>query len=160
MVETKALRRSNVVKTTLLRSISHDLRTPLTAITTAAGGLRSDTISADERAELAAVIAEESARLSQMVENLLDLTRLQSGAAEPRSDWCSVEELVAAAIESVPAPAGRLRRRARRAAADPRRRRASSSARWRTCSATRGARRRRAGLDRAQRRRAGCSTCG
>ncbi len=106
VVETKALRRSNVVKTTLLRSISHDLRTPLTAITTAAGGLRSDTISPEERAELAAVIAEESARLSQMVENLLDLTRLQSGAAEPRSDWCSVDELVTAALETVAAPPG------------------------------------------------------
>ena len=111
VVETKALRRSNVVKTTLLRSISHDLRTPLTAITTAAGGLGSDTISADERAELASVIAEESDRLSQMVENLLDLTRLQSGAAEPRSDWCSVDELVAAAIEDGARAAGRLRRR-------------------------------------------------
>ncbi len=106
VVETKALRRSNVVKTTLLRSISHDLRTPLTAITTAAGGLGSDTLSAEERAELAAVISEESDRLSQMVENLLDLTRLQSGAAEPRADWCSVDELVAAAVHSVPAPPG------------------------------------------------------
>ena len=42
VIETKALRRSNVVKTTLLRSVSHDLRSPLTAITTAAGGLGSD----------------------------------------------------------------------------------------------------------------------
>ena len=44
MVETKALRRTNVVKTALLRSVSHDLRSPLTAITTAAGGLPSDTL--------------------------------------------------------------------------------------------------------------------
>ena len=50
MIETKALRRSNVVKTTLLRSVSHDLRSPLTAITTAAGGLGSDTISAEPSA--------------------------------------------------------------------------------------------------------------
>ena len=52
VVETKALRRSNVVKTTLLRSVSHDLRTPLTAITTAASGLGSDTLSPEERREL------------------------------------------------------------------------------------------------------------
>ncbi len=39
VIETKALRRSNVVKTAVLRSVSHDLRSPLTAITTAAGGL-------------------------------------------------------------------------------------------------------------------------
>ena len=40
VIETKALRRSNVVKTTLLRTVSHDLRSPLTAITAAAGGAR------------------------------------------------------------------------------------------------------------------------
>ena len=49
VIETKALRRSNVVKTTLLRSVSHDLRSPLTAITAAAAGLRSETLSQDER---------------------------------------------------------------------------------------------------------------
>ncbi len=106
VVETKALRRSNVVKTTLLRSVSHDLRTPLTAITTAASGLGSDTLSPDERRELSAVISEESERLSRLVENLLDLSRLQSGAAEPRADWCSIDEVVAAAIDSLPASPG------------------------------------------------------
>ena len=50
MIETKALRRSNVVKTAVLRSVSHDLRSPLTAITTAAAGLGSNTLSAEARA--------------------------------------------------------------------------------------------------------------
>ena len=49
VIETKALRRSNVVKTAVLRSVSHDLRSPLTAITTAAGGLTSDTLSTRRR---------------------------------------------------------------------------------------------------------------
>ncbi len=84
MIETKALRRSNVVKTTLLRSVSHDLRSPLTAIATAAGGIGSETLGDSERKELAAVIVEVSARLSTLVDNLLDLSRLESGAAEPR----------------------------------------------------------------------------
>jgi two-component system sensor histidine kinase KdpD len=106
VIETKALRRSNVVKTTLLRSVSHDLRSPLTAITTAAGGLSSDTLSDAERAELASVITVESARLSRLVENLLDLTRLQAGGLESREDWCSIEEVVRAAVDSVPAPPG------------------------------------------------------
>ncbi len=106
VIETKALRRSNVVKTTLLRSVSHDLRSPLTAITTAAGGLRSETLSDAERAELSQVIVAESERLSRLVENLLDLSRLQSGAAEPRSDWCSIDEVVRAAVDSVAAPPG------------------------------------------------------
>jgi two-component system sensor histidine kinase KdpD len=106
LIETKALRRSNVVKTTLLRTVSHDLRSPLTAITTAASGLDSATLDEAQRRELVSVITDESARLSRLVDNLLDLTRLQAGSAEPRPDWCSVEELVQGAIESVPPPAG------------------------------------------------------
>ena len=106
VIETKALRHSNVVKTTLLRSVSHDLRSPLTAITTAAGGLESETLSDGERRELSSVIAHESARLSLLVDNLLDLSRLQSGAAEPQADWCSVEEVVGAAVATTGAPPG------------------------------------------------------
>jgi two-component system, OmpR family, sensor histidine kinase KdpD len=106
LIETKALRRSDVVQKALLRAVSHDLRTPLTAITTAAGGLESDSLSEDSRRELTSVVASESARLSRLVENLLDLSRLQAGSAEPRSDWCSLEEIVRAAVDSVPAPAG------------------------------------------------------
>ncbi len=104
VIETKALRRSNVVKTALLRSVSHDLRSPLTAITTSAGGLASETLSAEGRGELVSVIATEAERLSRLVDNLLDLSRLQGGGAEPRLDWCSVEEVVRAAADSVPAP--------------------------------------------------------
>jgi two-component system sensor histidine kinase KdpD len=106
VIETKALRRSNVVKTAVLRSVSHDLRSPLTAITTAAGGLSSKTLSPEARAELTSVIELETARLSRLVDNLLDLSRLQAGAVEPHADWCSVEELIRAAVESVPEPAG------------------------------------------------------
>ena len=106
LIETKALRRSDVVQKALLRAVSHDLRTPLTAITAAAGGLESDSLSEASRRELTLVVASESARLSRLVENLLDLSRLQAGSAEPRRDWCSLEEIVRAAVESVPAPAG------------------------------------------------------
>jgi two-component system, OmpR family, sensor histidine kinase KdpD len=106
VIETKALRRSNVVKTAVLRSVSHDLRSPLTAITAAAGGLESDTLTAEARAELASVIAAESTRLSRLVDNLLDLSRLQSGGVEPRLDWASLDELVRVALDSVQAPPG------------------------------------------------------
>jgi two-component system, OmpR family, sensor histidine kinase KdpD len=107
LIETKALRRSNVVKTTLLRTVSHDLRSPLTAITAAAGGLASRKLDDEEQAELASVIADESARLSRLVDKLLDLTRLQAGSADPRPDWCSIEEVVQSAIDTVtPPPAG------------------------------------------------------
>src|SRR5918999_639267 len=100
LIETKALKRSDVVQKALLRAVSHDLRTPLTAITTAAGGLESDSLSEASRRELTLVVASESARLSRLVENLLDLSRLQAGSAEPRSDWCSLEEIVPAALGS------------------------------------------------------------
>jgi two-component system, OmpR family, sensor histidine kinase KdpD len=106
VIETKALRRSNVLNRTLLRTVSHDLRSPLTAITTAAGGLRAASLDDRGRQELISVIADESRRLSRLVDNLLDLTRLQAGSAEPNLDWSSLEELVQGAIESVPAPSG------------------------------------------------------
>jgi two-component system sensor histidine kinase KdpD len=104
LIETKALRRSNVVKTTLLRTVSHDLRSPLTAITAAAGGLSSPNLDTEQQHELVSVITDESERLSRLVDNLLDLTRLQAGSADPRPDWCSIEEVVEGAIQSVKAP--------------------------------------------------------
>ncbi len=94
VIETKALRRSNVVKTTILRSVSHDLRSPLTAITAAAGGLGSETLSEEERRELTVVISAESGRLSRLVDNLLDLSRLQAGGVQPRQDWIGVDEVI------------------------------------------------------------------
>lgn len=106
VIETKALRRSNVVKTAVLRSVSHDLRSPLTAITAAAGGLESDTLTPEARTELASVIAAESARLSRLVDNLLDLSRLQAGGVEPRADWCSLDDMTRVALDSVQPPPG------------------------------------------------------
>jgi two-component system sensor histidine kinase KdpD len=108
LIETKALRRSDVMKTTLLRSVSHDLRSPITAIKAAAEGLGAGAISDEGREELTSVVSAEIARLERLVGNLLDLSRLQSGAAEPRSDWISVEESVRAALATVPEPPGRF----------------------------------------------------
>jgi two-component system sensor histidine kinase KdpD len=106
VIETEALRRSDAIQKALLRSVSHDLRTPLTAITTAAAGLGSATLSDEARRELTSVVATESARLSRLVQDLLDLSRLQAGSIEPRSDWCSLDEILRSAVESVPASAG------------------------------------------------------
>src|SRR3954453_14843272 len=95
-VETAALRRSDVIKTALLRSVSHDLRSPLTAILTSAEALRIDP---EEREALAEAIIEEATRLSRLIDNLLDLSRLEADAAEPRPEWSSVEEVLGSAIE-------------------------------------------------------------
>jgi two-component system sensor histidine kinase KdpD len=101
VVETAALRRADTVKTALLRAVSHDLRSPLTAISAAGEAVGSPSLTDEERAEMAAVIQEESRRLSRLVDNLLDLSRLEAGAAEPRRDWTSVEELLRAALTEV-----------------------------------------------------------
>jgi two-component system, OmpR family, sensor histidine kinase KdpD len=103
VVETAALRRADTVKTALLRAVSHDLRSPLTAISAAGEAIASPSLSSEEREELAAVIQEETQRLSRLVDNLLDLSRLEAGAAEPHSDSSSIEELIRAALRELAA---------------------------------------------------------
>jgi two-component system sensor histidine kinase KdpD len=101
VVETAALRRADVVKTALLRAVSHDLRSPLTAISTAADAIDSSSLSERERAEMAAVIQQETRRLSRLVDNLLDLSRLEAGAAEPHAAWTSLDDVLRAALAEI-----------------------------------------------------------
>ncbi len=100
-IETEALRRSDEVKTALLRTVSHDLRSPLTAIMAAGDALSAERIGDEDRRALAEAVSAESARLSRLVDKLLDLSRLEGGHAQPRLDWCSIEEVVAAAVEDL-----------------------------------------------------------
>jgi two-component system, OmpR family, sensor histidine kinase KdpD len=104
LIETRALRRSDAVQKSLLRAVSHDFRSPLTAITAAVRGLRSGTLSDDARDELTSIAASETERLTRLVENLLDLSRLQAGGAAPRASSCSLEEIVRAAADASPQP--------------------------------------------------------
>jgi two-component system sensor histidine kinase KdpD len=106
-LEAEALRRSDALKTALLRSVSHDLRSPLTAILAAAGALTNDelTLDAADRAELSNAIHAEAQRLNRVVGDLLDLSRLQAGAVEPHRELWSADELVAQALP----PAERIR---------------------------------------------------
>jgi two-component system sensor histidine kinase KdpD len=109
-LEAEALRRSDALKTALLRAVSHDLRSPLTAILAAAGALGNQELELDEadRAELADAIREEAQRLDRVVRDLLDLSRLESGAVQPHRELWPVDELVAQALESVGAGAARV----------------------------------------------------
>jgi two-component system, OmpR family, sensor histidine kinase KdpD len=109
VVETSALRRSDEIKTAVLRAVSHDLRSPLTAIVTAAEALGSPSLDEEDRRELAAGVTSESARLARLVDKLIELSRLQSGAAEPHRDWCSIEEILREAAVSAGLPADRLK---------------------------------------------------
>lgn len=96
-VEAEALRRSDELKTVLLRSISHDLRTPLTAIIAGGSALGSETLTAAERVELSEGIVAEGGRLSRLVENLLDMSRLEAGKAEPHRGPVDLAEVLEAA---------------------------------------------------------------
>ncbi len=87
---------SEKIRSTLLSSISHDLRTPLTSITGAASSLMSGT---GDQKELATTIHTEATRLNHQIQNLLDMTRLQSGNVEPKLEWQSPADLVSIALE-------------------------------------------------------------
>lgn len=101
VVEARALRRSDALKTALLRAVSHDLRSPLTAILAAGDALGSPSLGAADREELAGVVVDEARRLDDVIGKLLDLSRLEAGSAEPRADWCDVEELLREAADEV-----------------------------------------------------------
>jgi two-component system sensor histidine kinase KdpD len=100
-VEAEALRRSDELKTALLRSISHDLRTPLTSMIAGGSALGSGTLTEDERGELSDAIVGEGKRLSRLVENLLDMSRLEAGKAEPHQEPVDLSEVLDAAREGV-----------------------------------------------------------
>lgn len=89
-VETEQLRN------TLLSSVSHDLRTPLTAITGAASTLveAEARLNAGDRRELAQSIYDESERLNNLVRNLLDMTRLESGTMQVNKEAQPLEEVI------------------------------------------------------------------
>jgi two-component system sensor histidine kinase KdpD len=109
-LEAEALRRSDALKTALLRAVSHDLRSPLTAILAAAGALANPELSLDagDRAGLAEAIRAEASRLDRVVGELLDLSRLEAGAVEPHLELWPVDELVSQALEHVGEGAARV----------------------------------------------------
>jgi two-component system, OmpR family, sensor histidine kinase KdpD len=101
--EAEALRRSDAIKTAVLRSMSHDIRSPITAIMTATDVLESSDgdLSLDERAELHSAIRFQIHRLNRFVSNMLDLSKLEAGAARPTQELWTVDGLIARALEAV-----------------------------------------------------------
>jgi two-component system sensor histidine kinase KdpD len=93
-VQTEQLRSS------LLSSVSHDLRTPLAAIAGATSSLLDSSAKPDPAAqqELLQTVAEESRRLARQVDNLLDMTRLESGKVELNKQWHVLEEIIGSAL--------------------------------------------------------------
>jgi two-component system sensor histidine kinase KdpD len=109
-LEAEALRRSDALKTALLRSVSHDLRSPLMTILTSASALSRPDLSLEDadRAELLAGILSEAQRLDRLVSNLLDLSRLQAGAAIPAPEVWAADGLVVQALSSLGEAADRV----------------------------------------------------
>jgi two-component system sensor histidine kinase KdpD len=96
-----ALRESDRLKDTLLGSVTHDLRTPLASIKAAASSLLRGDISwsAPERQELLESIDTSADRLNRLVGNLLDLSRLEAGVAQPNLDWMLISDVIAAVLD-------------------------------------------------------------
>ena len=88
---------------TLLNSLSHELRTPIAAIIAATDNLQNNTehLSARNKFDLINEISKASFRLNQQVENLLNMSRLESGMLQPRKDWCDINELVYEIVKRV-----------------------------------------------------------
>jgi two-component system sensor histidine kinase KdpD len=109
-VEAEALRRSDALKTAVLRSVSHDLRTPLMAILTSASALsRGDlALGEQDRDELLETIRTEAKRLDRLVGDLLDLSRLQAGALHGEPAPWALDDLVVQALRELGSQAGRV----------------------------------------------------
>jgi two-component system, OmpR family, sensor histidine kinase KdpD len=93
-------RQSDALKSALLQSVSHDLRTPLATIRAAAGTLRPDSgLSVEDQRESADAIDREVEYLNRMVTNLLDLSRIEAGALRAESDVYELDDLVGRTID-------------------------------------------------------------
>ncbi len=95
------LEETDRLKTALLSSVSHDLRSPLAAIKTGVTALLDPAadLRPQERGELLGSIDQETDRLSLLVANLLDLSRIQGGALNPRKEWVDLAEIVASVVD-------------------------------------------------------------
>jgi two-component system sensor histidine kinase KdpD len=106
VVETAALRRSDDLKTAILRAVSHDLRSPLTAMVSSGEALGSAALDDEDRIALSAAVVGEGARLERLITKLLDLSRLEAGEAAPQLDWADLAEILTAAREDLAAAGG------------------------------------------------------
>jgi two-component system sensor histidine kinase KdpD len=98
--KSEAAAESERLRSALLSSISHDLRTPLSSIVGSVTSLRmlGDRMTREDRADLLSTIEEEATRLSRFVSNLLDMTRLEAGALDIRKDWVDIADAARGAV--------------------------------------------------------------
>jgi len=95
------LNESDKLYKTLFNSISHELRIPVATIMGASDSLLTTDHSGEIRKELASEIFKASKRLNRLIENLLNMSRLESGRISPRLDWCDIHDLINKVVESL-----------------------------------------------------------
>ena len=102
-VQSAMLRESERLYTALLNSISHELRTPIATITGASSSLLDPQTSANEvaRSDLISDIQSAARRLDRLVENLLDMSRLESGRLHLKHDWCDIGDVIGVAVQQM-----------------------------------------------------------
>jgi two-component system sensor histidine kinase KdpD len=94
-------RQSEELKTALLASLGHDLRTPLTAIHVAAANIQDPSLTADDRRDQSDLILAEVERLTRLFQNILEMARIDAGAIATESRWAHPSEIIAAARDQV-----------------------------------------------------------
>jgi len=94
-------RQNEALKSALLASLAHDLRTPLTSIRVAAANIRASSTTAAERDEQSDLIQAEVERLTRLFENILEMARIDAGAVVTETRWAHPSEIVAAARDQV-----------------------------------------------------------
>jgi two-component system sensor histidine kinase KdpD len=97
------------MRSSLLSTVSHDLRTPLAAITGASSMLldTSARVTAEQRRELLETIGEEAERLERLVGNLLDMTRVESGSLQLKREWMPLDEVVVSVLTRLDSKLGK-----------------------------------------------------
>ena len=100
-MKASSLEANERLRSTLLASLSHDLRTPLASITGAVTTLREfdASLSPEKRRDLLTSVEEETARLTRFIANLLDMSRIEAGAIRPKREWVDPADVVQAAVE-------------------------------------------------------------
>lgn len=95
-MEVELLRRTDALRSSLLSSVSHDLRTPLSSIKASASSLLQEDVQWDEEARrsFATTIEHQADRLNRLVGNLLDMSRIEGGALKPEKEWYPLDELL------------------------------------------------------------------
>lgn len=99
--EAELVRRSGELKSALLASLSHDLKTPLTAVTVAANNLKASWLTEDQRREQTDIVLAELAHLNRLFHHLVEMARIETHAVEAEREWVQPAEIVDAAASQV-----------------------------------------------------------